>query len=47
MIRAHEFQHQGRTLRATLHIPDGETRRPVVVFVHGFSNNRMRTAPSS
>ncbi|MEU6731520.1 alpha/beta fold hydrolase [Nonomuraea wenchangensis] len=41
MIRPHEFRHQGRALRASLHIPDGATRRSVVVFVHGFSSNRM------
>ncbi|TMR93649.1 alpha/beta fold hydrolase [Nonomuraea basaltis] len=43
VIKNHDFQHNGRTLRSTLHIPDagGAARRPTVVFVHGFSNNRM------
>ncbi|MER5805418.1 alpha/beta hydrolase [Streptomyces mirabilis] len=43
MIRHHDFQHNGLTLRSTLHIPDGPpgTRRPTVVFVHGFTANRI------
>ncbi|WP_431917925.1 alpha/beta hydrolase family protein [Nonomuraea jabiensis] len=43
MIHHHEFQHQGLTLRSSVHTPDDQAtaRRPVVVFVHGFSNNRM------
>jgi pimeloyl-ACP methyl ester carboxylesterase len=41
MIRTHEFRHDGLTLRATLHVPDGGNRWPTVVFVHGFANNRM------
>ncbi|MFF4357661.1 alpha/beta hydrolase [Streptomyces sp. NPDC001604] len=43
MIRPHDFQHDGLTLRATLHIPEGpsETRHPTVVFVHGFTSNRL------
>lgn len=43
MIRNHDFQHGGLTLRSTVHVPDGlpETRWPVVVFVHGFTSNRL------
>lgn len=43
MIRHHDFRHAGLTLRSTLHIPEGppETRHPTVVFVHGFSSNRI------
>lgn len=43
MIRHHDFRHNGLTLRSTLHIPDGPagTRRPTVVFVHGFTSNRI------
>ncbi|TYB60125.1 alpha/beta fold hydrolase [Nonomuraea sp. PA05] len=41
MIRSHDFRHRGLALRATLHLPDGGARRPAVVFVHGFSSNRM------
>jgi pimeloyl-ACP methyl ester carboxylesterase len=43
MIRHHDFQYEGLTLRSTLHIPDGRetSRLPTVVFVHGFANNRM------
>jgi pimeloyl-ACP methyl ester carboxylesterase len=43
MIRTHDFPYHGLTLRSTLHIPGGRaaTRCPTVVFVHGFSNNRM------
>ncbi|GAA3829138.1 alpha/beta hydrolase family protein [Streptomyces phyllanthi] len=43
MIRHHDFQHNGRTLRSTLHIPEGPTgtRRPTAVFVHGFTSNRL------
>lgn len=43
MIQNHDFQHHGLTLRSTVHIPEGRvaTRLPTVVFVHGFSNNRM------
>ncbi|ELP67783.1 alpha/beta hydrolase [Streptomyces turgidiscabies] len=43
MIRHHDFQHDGLTLRSTLHIPDGPagTRRPTAVFVHGFASNRL------
>ncbi|MBZ3906050.1 MULTISPECIES: alpha/beta hydrolase [Streptomyces] len=43
MIRHHDFQHNGLTLRSTLHIPEAPagTRRPTVVFVHGFTSNRL------
>ncbi|MBE4737386.1 MULTISPECIES: alpha/beta hydrolase family protein [Streptomyces] len=43
MIRHHDFRHAGLTLRSTLHIPEGppETRHPTVVFVHGFTSNRI------
>jgi pimeloyl-ACP methyl ester carboxylesterase len=41
VIRYHEFQHNGLTLRSTVHVPDGETRWPTVVFVHGFTSNRF------
>ncbi|MEH0628486.1 alpha/beta hydrolase family protein [Streptomyces stelliscabiei] len=43
MIRHHDFQHHGLTLRSTLHIPDEPTgtRRPTAVFVHGFTSNRL------
>ncbi|MFF5979254.1 alpha/beta hydrolase [Streptomyces olindensis] len=43
MIRPHDFRHGGMTLRSTVHIPDGPagTRRPTVVFVHGFTSNRL------
>lgn len=43
MIRNHDFQHNGLTLRSTVHIPDGAagTRWPVVVFIHGFASNRL------
>jgi pimeloyl-ACP methyl ester carboxylesterase len=43
VIRYHDFHHNGLTLRSTVHVPDesAATRRPTVVFVHGFSNNRM------
>ncbi|HEX6355682.1 alpha/beta hydrolase family protein [Actinophytocola sp.] len=43
MIGYHDFQHDGRTLRSTVHIPEGPagTRWPVVVFVHGFTANRL------
>ncbi|MBP2327785.1 pimeloyl-ACP methyl ester carboxylesterase [Kibdelosporangium banguiense] len=43
MIRYHDFEHDGLTLRSTVHIPDGSpgTRWPVVVFVHGFTSNRF------
>ncbi|GAA1017497.1 alpha/beta hydrolase [Acrocarpospora pleiomorpha] len=38
-MRYHDFHHDGLTLRAALHTP--VERGPVVVFVHGFANNRM------
>jgi pimeloyl-ACP methyl ester carboxylesterase len=42
VIRFHEFEHGGLTLRSTVHIPDGpDSRWPVVVFVHGFTSNRL------
>lgn len=43
MIRHHDFRYTGMTLRSTLHIPEGPTgtRRPTVVFVHGFTSNRL------
>ncbi|NEA98758.1 alpha/beta fold hydrolase [Streptomyces sp. SID13726] len=43
MIRHHDFQHNGLTLRSTVHIPDGAdaTRWPTAVFVHGFTSNRL------
>ncbi|UUU19418.1 alpha/beta hydrolase family protein [Streptomyces sp. DSM 40750] len=43
MIRHHDFRHHGLTLRSTLHVPEGPTgtRRPTVVFVHGFTSNRI------
>jgi uncharacterized protein len=43
MILQHDFQHEGLTLRSTVHVPGDPAlpRRPTVVFVHGFSNNRM------
>ncbi|WP_327731392.1 alpha/beta hydrolase [Streptomyces sp. NBC_00487] len=43
MIRHHDFQHNGLTLRSTLHIPEGRpgTRWPTAVFVHGFKSNRI------
>ncbi|MDX3157106.1 alpha/beta fold hydrolase, partial [Streptomyces scabiei] len=43
LIRHHDFRHHDLTLRSTLHIPEGpaDTRRPTVVFVHGFSSNRL------
>ncbi|MEE1760866.1 alpha/beta hydrolase [Streptomyces sp. SP18BB07] len=43
MIRHHDFRHAGLTLRSTLHIPAGppEARHPTVVFVHGFTSNRI------
>ncbi|MGW1718317.1 alpha/beta hydrolase [Streptomyces sp. NPDC002156] len=43
MIRHHDFRHRDLTLRSTLHIPEGPTgtRRPTVVFVHGFTSNRF------
>lgn len=43
MIRHHDFQHKGLTLRSTLHIPEGPatTRWPTAVFVHGFTSNRL------
>ncbi|WP_336216036.1 alpha/beta hydrolase [Nonomuraea sp. LPB2021202275-12-8] len=43
MIKTHDFRHNGLILRSTLHIPQGRTGTswPTVVFVHGFSNNRM------
>ena len=48
MIRNHDFQHNGLTLRSTMHIPDGPfgTRRPTVVFIHGFSANRLEVGSS-
>lgn len=43
MIRHHDFEHNGLTLRSTLHIPEGPagTRWPTAVFVHGFTSNRL------
>ncbi|BBC31131.1 uncharacterized protein SGFS_024250 [Streptomyces graminofaciens] len=43
MIRHHDFRHNGLTLRSTLHVPEGPagTRHPTVVFVHGFTSNRL------
>jgi pimeloyl-ACP methyl ester carboxylesterase len=43
VIRPHEFVHNGLTLRSMIHIPDDAwpARRPVVVFVHGFTSNRI------
>ncbi|WP_327348017.1 alpha/beta hydrolase [Streptomyces europaeiscabiei] len=43
MIRHHDFRHDDLTLRSTLHIPEGpaDTRHPTVVFVHGFTANRL------
>jgi pimeloyl-ACP methyl ester carboxylesterase len=43
VIRHHDFPYSGMTLRSTVHIPDGptETPRPTVVFVHGFTSNRL------
>lgn len=43
MIHPHDFHYNDLTLRATLHIPEGPdgTRRPTVVFVHGFTSNRL------
>lgn len=43
MIRNHDFQHNGLTLRSSVHVPDGpaSTRHPTVVLIHGFANNRM------
>lgn len=41
MISNHDFLHDGLTLRSTLHVPDPSARRPTVVFVHGFSSNRL------
>ena len=43
MIRHHDFHHNGLTLRSTVHLPEGptDTRRPTVVFVHGFTSNRI------
>jgi uncharacterized protein len=48
VIRNHDFQHNGLTLRSTMHIPDGPsgTRRPTVVFIHGFSANRLEVGSS-
>ncbi|MFB4280319.1 alpha/beta hydrolase family protein [Nonomuraea sp. MTCD27] len=46
MVHAHEFRHEGLTLRATVHHPEGDrpaTGWPAVVFVHGFANNRMES----
>jgi pimeloyl-ACP methyl ester carboxylesterase len=43
VIRPHDFHHTGLTLRSTVHIPEGPdgTRWPTVVFVHGFTSNRL------
>ncbi|MER6492867.1 alpha/beta hydrolase [Streptomyces griseorubiginosus] len=43
MIRHHDFHHTDKTLRSTVHIPDGPTGThwPTVVFVHGFTSNRI------
>ncbi|MGY1495774.1 alpha/beta hydrolase [Streptomyces sp. QTS52] len=43
MIRHHDFRYTGMTLRSTVHIPEGPTgtRWPTVVFVHGFTSNRI------
>jgi pimeloyl-ACP methyl ester carboxylesterase len=43
VIGHHDFGHDGLVLRSTVHIPDGpaRTRWPVVVFVHGFTSNRI------
>lgn len=40
MIRYHDFHHNGLTLRSTVHIPV-EAPCPTVVFVHGFTSNRL------
>ncbi|QYN39158.1 alpha/beta fold hydrolase [Pseudonocardia sp. DSM 110487] len=43
MIRHHDFRHDGLTLRSAVHVPGGGAgeRWPVVVFVHGFTSNRI------
>lgn len=43
MICHHDFRYTGMTLRSTVHIPEGPTgtRWPTVVFVHGFTSNRI------
>jgi uncharacterized protein len=43
VITNHDFTHNGRTLRSTIHVPDGpaDTAWPTAVFVHGFSSNRI------
>lgn len=42
MIRNHDFHHNGLTLRSTIHVPEGSaTSWPAVVFVHGFTSNRL------
>ena len=48
MIHNHDFQHNGLTLRSTVHVPDGpvSARHPTVVLVHGFANNRMEGGAS-
>jgi uncharacterized protein len=41
VIRYQDFQHDGLTLRSTVHVPDGGNRWPTVVMVHGFAANRF------
>ncbi|MCX4862059.1 alpha/beta hydrolase [Streptomyces canus] len=43
VICHHDFRYAGMTLRSTVHIPEGPTGtpRPTVVFVHGFTSNRL------
>jgi uncharacterized protein len=43
VIRHHDFRHDGLTLRSAVHVPGGGAgeRWPVVVFVHGFTSNRI------
>jgi pimeloyl-ACP methyl ester carboxylesterase len=42
VIGQHDFMHEGRALRSMVHVPDGPGERwPVVVFVHGFTSNRI------
>jgi pimeloyl-ACP methyl ester carboxylesterase len=48
VIRNRDFRHGGLTLRSTVHVPDGPSgsRWPTVVFIHGFSGNRLEVGSS-
>jgi uncharacterized protein len=40
---AFELDHNGQTLRGMSYLPQGNARFPTVLFMHGFTGNRMET----